>query len=99
LGIYRRTLAAPLPERETAQADLYAALDELNQAGRLRGAQDEIHRRVAAELEGIGEDGMALVGPHGVLEPDDKRLVLAVFGRPALRRAFRATYSVAKRRA
>lgn len=97
LDVYRRTLAAPLPERETAQADLYDALDELNRAGRLRGAQDEAHRRAAAELESIGHDGLALVGRHGVLDETDQRTILAIFNRPPLRRAFRAAYRAARR--
>jgi glycosyltransferase involved in cell wall biosynthesis len=41
--------------------------------------------------EAIGEDGLALVGPHRLLSPSDQRALLAIATRPSLRRALFAT--------
>jgi glycosyltransferase involved in cell wall biosynthesis len=60
--------------------------------------QQEWQRHLAFREE-IGSDGLGLVGPGGVLETADQRALLALLGRPALRRpamgAARAAYRLA----
>jgi glycosyltransferase involved in cell wall biosynthesis len=96
---YRRTLASPA--RSSAR-QAWESLEREREIVRLDRAVTETqieHRRL---LEDIGADGLALVGPDGLLSPADRRALLALAARPALRRPVlavgRAGYRLAHRR-
>jgi alpha-1,3-rhamnosyl/mannosyltransferase len=106
IDAYRHTLASPA--RSSAR-QAWESLEREREILRLDKAVTDMqteHRILLAEhqtfLQAIGTDGLALVGPDGLLSPADRRALLALAARPALRRpvlAFgRAGYRLAHRR-
>ncbi|MGI8728814.1 MAG: glycosyltransferase [Solirubrobacteraceae bacterium] len=92
VGLYEQVLLArPREIRQAPRERL--ALDQ-------RLAETEFERqqewqRYERFREQIGSDGLALVGPGGVLGPADQRALLALLSRSALRRpALRAAHSL-----
>ncbi len=95
---YRRALASPLRSSAREAWNAVAREQEILRLDREYRILRATHLDL---LENIGEDGMALVGPHGLLSAEDKRTLLSVAVRPALRRplfaAGRVGYRLAHR--
>lgn len=83
VDVYRRTLETPRPYREVDQTDFHEAGLALERLRRAHNDLLDLHH-------GIGDAGMGLVGPEGVLDEPDRRAVLAVIRRPALGRPLMA---------
>ncbi len=81
VDVYRRTLETPRPFREVDQADFHAAGVTLDELGHRYGVLQGEHLELRAA---IGDEGMALVGPEGVLSHEDRRAMLSVVRRRAL---------------
>jgi glycosyltransferase involved in cell wall biosynthesis len=102
---YRNTLASPA---RSSGRGAWEALEREREIVRLDKAVSDVsaeHRSLLTEhrslLKDIGEDGLALVGPGGLLSRADRRTLLALVARPGLRRPLfalgRAGYRVAHR--
>lgn len=81
--LYERVIAEPQRELHRAPRERLLAERRLAESERLR---NEDWQRHLAFREAIGEDGLGLVGPGGVLDAADQRALLALLSRPALRR-------------
>jgi glycosyltransferase involved in cell wall biosynthesis len=102
---YRETLASPAI---SSARQAWEAMDREREIVRLdQGVQDlvasidALHARIQTITEDFGADGLALVGPDGLLSRADQRALLALAIRPALRRPLfasaRAAYRLARR--
>jgi glycosyltransferase involved in cell wall biosynthesis len=87
--------------RLSAHAAWEARTRELEIA-RLGGAVHELHDAMQRLRDSVGEDGLALVGPDGLLDDGDRRALLALAVRPPLKRpvfaALRGGYRVLHRK-
>ena len=98
LEAYRRAL------RSTARASARSAWEAIEREGEIvrldQGVRD-MRAEHADLLAAIGSDGLALVGPHGLLSREDRRALLALAATPALGRpvlaAGRVGYRLARR--
>jgi glycosyltransferase involved in cell wall biosynthesis len=105
LAAYRRTLASSARSSARRASEALEREREIVRLDRAVSDMEAEHRQLEAEhrqlLEDIGEDGMGLVGPHGLLSHADRRALLALAVRPALRRPLlaltRAGYGLAHR--
>ena len=95
---YHRTL------RSTARSSArqaWEALEREREIVRLDQAVAEIRAKHETFLEAVGADGLALVGPDGLLSDADRRALLALAARPGLSRPVfavaRAGYRLARR--
>ena len=91
VGAYRQAIAAPY---RASTEGAWQALEREREVVRLDGHIDDLTGRVlhmTEELEAIGPDGLALVGPERLLSEDDQHTLLAVAARPALRRLLLGT--------
>lgn len=98
MAVYEEAVAArSRPSRDQA-LDL-AKLE--HRAAALEERSKSSEAKYEELVESIGEDGLSLVGPHGVLPPDLRRPLLAVAVRPWLRwpilGALRLPYRIAYR--
>jgi hypothetical protein len=95
---YRRTLRSPA--RASAR-QAWEALEREREIVRLDRAVSDVVAEHERLLEAIGADGIALVGPDGILSHEDRRTLLALAARPALSgplfAAGRAGYWLARR--
>ena len=91
LEVYRATLEAPTREAVAIAAE----------AARLERVLQDANDRYTEVCEAVGEEGLSLVGPNGVLPADMRRPLLAVATRGWLRGpvfgALRFPYQVARR--
>jgi len=98
VAAYRRAINSTA--RESARV-AWEALSREAEIVRLDQAVSDMSQEHGALLEDIGADGLALVGPHGLLSPADRRALLALAARPALGRplfaAGRVGYRLAHR--
>lgn len=85
VDVYRRTLEQPVTYHAADPGALLAAARDLDRLGHRYGLLEGEFLRYQ---ETIGRDGWALVGEHGLLTPQDRRALLAVLTRPALRGPF-----------
>ena len=96
--LYERLVVTPPRELRRATRDRVALEQRLTDNELLRIEEWE---RFAAFREQIGDDGLGLVGPGGVLDAADQRALLALLSRRALHRpalgAARAAYRLAVR--
>jgi glycosyltransferase involved in cell wall biosynthesis len=83
IDAYHATLASRA--RLSAQAAWEAHAREL-EIVRLDRAVSDKTEAMERLLDSIGEDGLALVGPYGLLSRDDRRALLAIASRGPLRR-------------
>jgi glycosyltransferase involved in cell wall biosynthesis len=97
IEVYRQTLAAP--GRSSAR-HAWESLEREREIVRLDRAVSDTQDEHRMLLEDLGADGLALVGPGGLLSAADRRALLALAARPALSRpvfaANRAGYRLAR---
>jgi len=95
---YHRTLASAA--RSSAR-QAWEALQREREIVRLDQAVAEIQAKHEAFLQAVGADGLALVGPDGLLSGPDRRALLALAARPGLSRPVfavtRTGYRLARR--
>jgi hypothetical protein len=83
IAAYRSAMAAPY--RASAQ-DAWQALEREREIVRLDQGVSDLGARVRQLSDELGDDAIALVGPHALLSRSDQRVLLAVAARPTLRR-------------
>jgi hypothetical protein len=87
---YDRALSEPRRAISWEARDRLATEVELDQLrGHVLGLEQE-REILRAFRDSVGEDGARLVGPHPLLDDPDRRALLALVARPALRRPFLA---------
>lgn len=98
LRLYDEVLVTAPRELRRAPRERLALEQRLEETEAARQQEWQRHDAFRAE---IGSDGLALVGPGGVLDAADQRALLALMSRPALRRpamrAARFAYGLAAR--
>jgi glycosyltransferase involved in cell wall biosynthesis len=80
---YRRTLASPA---RSSEHRAWEALQREGEIVRLDKAVSDIDTEHQRFLEAVGADGLALMGPEGLLSTEDRRALLALATRPTLSR-------------
>ncbi len=98
IEVYEGVVRAPASELRRGPRERLALEQRLGETEELR--QEEWRRAKAFRAE-VGEDGLSLVGPGGVLDRADQRALVALLSRRGVRRpvmkAVRAAYGLAVR--